>query len=240
MSGGMDSAVMAAYADRKVDHLTAITFDYNQANSKETDCARIVAKTLGIEHKMIESPFVGDAAWFSALTNPGRFTTPTNQTLGKLPKEIPITYVPLRNTIFLSLSAALLESTVLEAIGTDNLVSTEVEAHIYIGANSVDYSGYPDCRPEYFETLNKTLRYGSKIGAQLGISPNVRTPLINLSKAEIIKMGIELNIPLGQTWSCYKSSYLPCNKCDSCLLRAKGFIEAGMADPLMVRLDKNS
>jgi 7-cyano-7-deazaguanine synthase len=150
--------------------------------------------------------------------------------------SIPITYVPLRNTIFLALSAAYLESRALHAIEVEGLKSDALEARLYMAPNAIDYSGYPDCRPEYFNQISETLRYGSKLGTEYGVKLQIDTPIIELSKQEIVRMGMELGAPLEHTWSCYQGGERPCGGCDSCLLRAKGFEDAGVADPLLVRL----
>jgi 7-cyano-7-deazaguanine synthase len=135
--------------------------------------------------------------------------------------------------MFLSLSAALLESKVLHAIEVEGVPASEVVARLYMAPNAIDYSGYPDCRPEFYEQMAKSLRLGSKLGAEYGIDIEIETPIIHLSKAEIVQMAIELSAPLDLTWSCYEGGETPCNECDSCVLRAKGFAEAGITDPLI-------
>ena len=177
-------------------------------------------------------------AWYSALTNPQQFPVPQSDTVAGIGFGIPITYVPLRNTIFLSLSAAFLESEVLHAIEVDGLQSESIAAHIYMAPNAIDYSGYPDCRPEYYEKMSAALEYGSKLWAQYGVRIKVLTPIMEMSKAEIARFGMKLSAPLEHTWSCYEGGETPCAKCDSCLLRAKGFTEAGIPDPLLVRLGR--
>jgi 7-cyano-7-deazaguanine synthase len=147
--------------------------------------------------------------------------------------SIPITYVPLRNTIFLSLAAAYLESQVLYAIEKDSVSPQDVEARIYMAPNAIDYSGYPDCRPEYFQKMTEALDYGSKLWTEYQIPIQVKTPIIELSKMEIVKLGLRLKAPLELTWSCYQGGEAPCGSCDSCLLRAKGFAEAGVLDPAL-------
>ena len=238
LSGGLDSTTVTAYAKDRVEHLTALTFYYGQTHSKEVDCAEHIAKLLGIEHKLLDISFLGEVAWYSALTNPEQFPIPQNRTSDEIGFGIPITYVPLRNTIFLSLSAAYLESQVLHAIEVEGLKAEDAEAYLYMAPNAIDYSGYPDCRPEYFEQVRQTLQFGSKLWTQYEVSINVETPIIELSKAEIAELGIRLKAPLEHTWSCYGGSEIPCGGCDSCILRAKGFDEAGITDPLLVRLGK--
>jgi len=137
----------------------------------------------------------------------------------EMTKEIPVTYVPARNSIFLSLAASLAETQGAEAI--------------YFGANALDYSGYPDCRPEFIEAFEEMMRRGTKVGVTKGSRAIVvRTPLLRLSKAEIVRLGLQLGVPFESTWSCYEGKEIPCGECDSCILRAKGFREAGVEDPL--------
>ena len=238
LSGGLDSTTVTAYARGHCDHITAITFRYGQTHSKEVRCAQEIAGLLGVEHKLIDISVLKDVAWYSALTNPQAFPVPKGTALDEIGVSIPITYVPLRNTIFLSLAAAYLESKVLHAIEVDGLKSEEVQAVIYMAPNAVDYSGYPDCHPEFFEHVAQTLAYGSKLGAQYGVRFRIETPIIRMSKAEIVRLAAEVNAPVAVTWSCYEGGDLPCGACDSCILRVKGFEEAGLPDPLLVRLGK--
>ena len=238
LSGGLDSTTVAAYAKTRVDHMTALTFHYGQTHSKEVDCATDIARLLDIEHKLLDISFLGEVAWYSALTHPERFPIPRERSAKEIGFGIPITYVPLRNTIFLSLSAALLESEVLHAIEAEGASPTEVEAILYMAPNAIDYSGYPDCRPEFFDQIGPTLNYGSKLWTQYEIPFKIETPIIDLSKAEIAEMGIMLKAPVEHTWSCYEGGETPCGVCDSCILRAKGFDEAGVLDPLLVRLGR--
>ena len=238
LSGGLDSTTVTAYARDRVDRLTALTFYYGQTHSKEVDCARLIAGLLGVEHQLIDISFLGRVAWYSALTSPESFPIPRNRPDQEIGFGVPITYVPLRNTIFLALSAAYLESQALSAIEVDGMSHDQVGAVLYMAPNAIDYSGYPDCRPEYFETARRTLEYGSKLWTQYGVRIQVETPIIGLSKAEIAELGLRLEAPLEHTWSCYDGSELPCEGCDSCIIRARGFEEAGIPDPLMVRLGR--
>lgn len=238
LSGGLDSTTVTAYARERVDHLTALTFHYGQSHAKEVDCARHIAEVLEVEHRLIDTSFIRDVAWYSALTHPESFPVPHDRTADEMGSCIPITYVPLRNTMFLSLSAAFLESIVLNAIEADGLSPVDIEAYLYVAVNAIDYSGYPDCRPEYYDKIRETLRYGSKLGTEYGVAFRVETPVIKLSKAEIAELGVRLNAPLEHTWSCYEASEMPCDRCDACVLRAKGFTEACIPDPLMVRLGR--
>lgn len=238
LSGGLDSTTVTAYARDRVDHMSAITFHYGQSHSKEVDCAVQIAGLMGIEHRLLDISFLSDVAWYSALTNPELFPMPSDRSTDEIGHGIPITYVPLRNTIFLSLSAAYLESQALNAIEIEGVSPEDVTAHLYMAPNAVDYSGYPDCRPEFYDTARKTLEYGSKLWAQYSVPIQIEIPIIELSKAEIAEMGVRLNAPLEHTWSCYQGGEVPCDSCDSCILRAKGFQEAGIADPLLVRLGR--
>jgi 7-cyano-7-deazaguanine synthase len=153
----------------------------------------------------------------SALVNDA-IQIPQGRSEQEMTKEIPATYVPARNTIFLALAASC-----AEALKAD---------FILIGANAVDYSGYPDCRPEYFKSFSETLRLGTKAGVT-GKKIEILAPLVSMSKKEIIQLGTSLGVPYEQTWSCYFGQKEPCLQCDSCLLRARGFQEAGVKDPLI-------
>ncbi len=236
LSGGLDSTTVAAYAKERVDHLWAVTFHYGQSNAKEVDCAARIAGLLGIEHRLLDISFLSEVAWYSALTNPDSFPTPSGGADLEIGHSVPITYVPMRNLIFLSLAAAFLESQTLHAIEADGAAASEVEAAVYIAPNALDYSGYPDCRPEFYEKVRKTIEAGSKLFTTYGVSMKVETPIIHLSKAEIALLGMSLDAPLKDTWSCYRGDAMPCGQCDSCVLRAKGFAEAGVRDPLLVSL----
>lgn len=236
LSGGLDSTTVTAYARLETDDLSALTFLYGQTHSKEVECARKVAEALGVRHQLIDISFFRDVAWYSALTNPELFPIPENRSPDEMGVSIPITYVPLRNTFFLALAAAFLESQLLQAIEVEGVAPGKVEARIFMAPNAIDYSGYPDCRPEYFEKVAEALCYGSKIWTQYQVAFQVETPIIRLSKADIVKMATELQAPIEHTWSCYRAGRAPCGKCDSCVLRAKGFREAGVRDPLLLRL----
>ena len=236
LSGGLDSTTVTAYALQETDDLTALTFQYGQSHSKEVDCAEQIARVLGIRHKLLDISFFRDVAWYSALTNPDRFPVPQDRPAEQMGVSIPITYVPLRNTIFLALAAAFLESLILHAIEFEGDDPETIEASLFMAPNAIDYSGYPDCRPEYFEKMAEALGYGSKIWTQYRVPIRVETPIILKSKAEIVGMGMELKAPLELTWSCYRGQPAPCGACDSCILRAKGFQEAGFDDPLLQRL----
>ena len=236
LSGGLDSTTVTAHARASIDNLTALTFYYGQSHGKEVECARKVAATLGIALELMDISFFGRVAWYSALTSPERFPTPKDTAAEQMGFNIPITYVPLRNTFFLALSAAFLESQVLYSIEVEEADPKGLEASLYMAPNAIDYSGYPDCRPEYFQQMGEALKYGSKLWSQYGIPMKIETPIIHKSKAEIVKWGMELEAPLEYTWSCYLGGPAPCGNCDSCVLRAKGFREAGIPDPALARM----
>jgi 7-cyano-7-deazaguanine synthase len=233
LSGGLDSTTVAALARQQGYQLAALTLDYGQAHRREIAAARAVAAALGIAQQVVEIAGLRELAWYSALTQPARFALPTDRPAAQLAADIPITYVPLRNTLFIALAAALLESRALQAIEREGVAPTAVEAVVFIAANALDYSGYPDCRPEYYAALAETLRRGSKLGAQYGVPLRIETPLLHLRKAEIVRLALALDAPLALTWSCYAGGERPCGRCDSCLLRARGFAEAGVADPAL-------
>lgn len=233
LSGGLDSTTVAALVRRQGFELSALTVDYGQSHRREIDSARRVAAILGLPHQIVDVGFFRQLAWYSALTQPDQFERPVGRPTEDMAAEIPITYVPFRNTFFLALGAAYLESDALKRIEVDGVSAESVQASLFIAANAIDYSGYPDCRPEFFQAMMEVLRLGSKLGTQYGVSIQVETPLIEKSKADIVRLAVELGAPLAETWSCYSPGPEPCGHCDSCLLRAKGFAEAGVRDPAL-------
>ncbi|MGE3268868.1 MAG: 7-cyano-7-deazaguanine synthase QueC [Chloroflexota bacterium] len=233
LSGGLDSTTVAAMAVRDGYELSAVTVHYGQAHAREVESARLVADALGIKQRIVDLTFFKDLAWYSALTHPEQFALPTERTLDQMVADIPITYVPLRNTLFVTLGAAFLESEALDAIERQGADPATLKARLFIAANALDYSGYPDCRPEFYTSVTETLRLGSKLGTQYGISIQVETPLIAMTKAQIARAAVEANAPLEHTWSCYQGGTHPCGTCDSCVLRDKGFAEAGLIDPAL-------
>ena len=239
LSGGLDSTTVTAYARDRVDHLSALTFHYGQTHSKEVDCAAQVAGIMGIEHELLDISFLSKIAWYSALTNPDQFPVPADRSAEQIGYGVPITYVPMRNTIFLSLATAYLESRILHSIEMEGVDASSVTASVYMAPNALDYSGYPDCRPEFYQAMKKALDLGSKVWTEYAVSINVETPIIGLSKAEIVALGMRLGAPLEYTWSCYEGGEIPCKACDSCILRARGFSEAGVPDPLLERLGRS-
>ena len=238
LSGGLDSTTVTAHAKDQADHMSAVTFHYGQTHSKEVDCAAQIAGIIGIEHELVDISFLSKVAWYSALTNPDRFPVPSDRSEKEIGHGVPITYVPMRNTIFLSLASAYLESRVLHAIEVEGADPSSVTASVYMAPNALDYSGYPDCRPEFYETMKRALALGSKLWTEYAVPIRVETPIIDLSKAEIITLGMNLGAPLEYTWSCYEGRRIPCGSCDSCILRAKGFAQVGIPDPLLERLSR--
>jgi 7-cyano-7-deazaguanine synthase len=215
LSGGMDSATAGAAAREQGFELYALSFRYGQRHATELNAAKRVAQWLGARrHVVLEIDL--RALGGSALT--GDLQVPKDTPLEQIGNGIPATYVPARNTIFLSFAMGWAE--VLEA--TD----------IFIGANALDYSGYPDCRPEYIEAFERMANLATRAGVE-GRRLRVHTPLIALTKAEIVKLGQRLGVDFGLTWSCYDPTPpgRRCGRCDACLLREKGFREAGMEDP---------
>lgn len=213
LSGGLDSATTLYIAREGGHNCRCLIFDYGQRHKKEILQAEGIAKRLHCDYKITKLSFPWQG---SALLDEG-IELPAGKGAGETVENIPSTYVPARNTIFISIAAGW-----AEAIGADA---------IFIGANAVDFSGYPDCRPGYFEAFNKTLREGTKSGVE-GKPIKIETPLIDKKKSEIIKIGTRLAVPFELTWSCYEGGKRPCLRCDSCLLRKKGFDEAGLNDPL--------
>lgn len=215
LSGGLDSTVAAALA-REVGHeLHALSFDYGQRHARELDSARAVAAELGAASHVVLRVPVGDIGG-SALTD-ATIDVPTGRDEAHMAEDIPVTYVPARNIVFLSLALGLAE--VREA---DSIV---------IGANALDYSGYPDCRPEFFQAFEAMARVGTKRGVE-GHPVRIDVPLLHMTKADIVRAGLRVGAPLRLTWSCYQGGEKACGVCDSCLLRLKGFRDAGMEDPI--------
>lgn len=211
LSGGLDSATCLALARRQGYDCYALSFDYGQRHITELDAARDVAKSIGAcEHKIIRLDLGGLGG--SALTDES-LPIPESESAG-----IPITYVPARNTVFLAYALAWAE--VLKA------------SAIFIGVNALDYSGYPDCRPEFIEAFRHLANLATKTGVE-GLSLSIETPLLQMSKADIIQAGMAIGVDYSLTVSCYQLNNRgeACGKCDSCRFRRKGFIEAGVTDP---------
>ncbi len=240
LSGGLDSTTVSAFAKGRTDRLSALTFYYGQTHSTELDSARQVSASLGIRHELVDVSSFGKVAWYSALTSPDVVSLPEERDASLMGQSIPSSYVPLRNTYFITVGAAYLESQALWAIEQEKVMADELQATLFMAPNAIDYSGYPDCRPEFFEKMKEVLKYGSKLWSEYSVPMEIETPIIHMSKAEIVQWAMELDAPLANTWSCYQGGSEPCGSCDSCILRAKGFEEAGYPDPLLVRLKGGS
>jgi len=215
LSGGMDSATALAMTIKEGHNIIGLTFDYGQRHRKEVDAANRVAKHFRVADHRIASIDL-TAIGGSALTD-RRIAVPRQRSLEEIGESVPITYVPARNSIFLSYALGLAEGSGAKAI--------------VIAANSIDYSGYVDCRPEFYAAFQELARLGTKRGVE-GDVIEIRTPLIHMSKADIVRKGEELGVPWDLTWSCYLGGARACGMCDSCQLRLKGFREAGVKDPL--------
>ncbi len=215
ISGGLDSCVTSFIAKEQGYEIYAISFNYGQLHKKEIDSSNKIAQAVGVkDHIMLDVDFqkFGKSSLFKTSSDPIQ-----DHDLKDIGKEIPSTYVPARNTVFLSLALAYAESIDADAI--------------FIGANAVDYSGYPDCRPEYIQAYQKMADLATKKGVE-GRSIKIEAPLLQLTKSEIIKTGLKLDVPLADTWSCYRGGELACGRCDSCVLRLKGFKDVGVEDPI--------
>lgn len=233
LSGGLDSTTVAAHALRQGHEVRALSIGYGQRHLRELQSARAVAEALGIPLVEVDASFYAKLAAYSALTSPGKHALPGQRPAAPVAADIPITYVPLRNTFFVTLAAAALESWLLSLIEEEGQDPATLAGAIYVGANAIDYSGYPDCRPEFYEQLVKVLALGSKVGSHYGVAMTIEAPIIAMSKAEIARHGTALGAPLHLTWSCYAGGDHPCGDCDSCQLRAAGFAAAGLADPAL-------
>ena len=215
LSGGLDSSTCLALARREGYECYALSFDYGQRHRVELEAAARVAQALGAARHVVARIDLRQIG-HSALTD--NLEVPKGRSAQDMSHGIPVTYVPARNTIFLSFALAWAE--VLEA------------PDIFIGVNALDYSGYPDCRPEYIEAFARMANLATKAGVEGRLRIRIHTPLIRLSKAEIVKLGRDLGLDFSLTHSCYDpdAAGRPCGQCDSCLLRRKGFEEAGIAD----------
>jgi 7-cyano-7-deazaguanine synthase len=211
LSGGLDSTICMAIAKRDSNDVLAVTFDYGQRHRTELGRAAAVAGFYGAEHLVVH---IDASQWGGSALTDKTIAVPAASVSG----EIPPTYVPARNLIFLSVAAGVCEARAADAC--------------YLGVNALDYSGYPDCRPEFIESFQQTAALALKRGIE-GNPVRVLTPLIDKTKAEIVALGVALEAPLHLTWSCYRGGDAPCGSCDSCALRAKGFAEAGVTDPAL-------
>ncbi len=217
LSGGLDSATTAAIARSEGFDLFALSVDYGQRHRFELEAARRIAQALEVKRHVVLGVDLRQLGG-SALT--AAIEVPKDRSMADMQAEIPVTYVPARNTVFLALALGYAEVT--------------GAADIFIGVNAVDYSGYPDCRPEYIAVFQQLANLATKAGVEGRLKFTVHTPLVHLTKAEIIRRGAALGVDYSLTHSCYDPdpTDLSCGRCDACLLRLKGFAEAGMVDPI--------
>ena len=215
LSGGLDSTTCLAVAHRDYE-CYALSFDYGQRHRFELESAAKVAAAYGVAHRTLQF----DLRQFGGSALTAAIDVPKHRSVAELGEGIPVTYVPARNTIFLSFALAWAET-----LGAQD---------IFLGVNALDYSGYPDCRPEFIEAFTRMANLSTKAGVE-GARFAIHTPLIALTKAGIVQLGTSLGVDFGMTHSCYDPDTLgrPCGECDSCLLRLKGFSEAGLKDPLV-------
>ena len=215
LSGGLDSSTALYIAKRQGFDINCLIFDYGQRHKRELEAAKRIARIARCRFTVMKITL----PWKGSSLLDKKLKIPLFNNFGQsATKEIPSTYVPARNTIFLSFAISYAEAT--------------GAADIFIGANALDYSGYPDCRPAYFKAFNRLARLATKRGIERK-DIRIQTPLGRLKKSEIIKLGFKLGVPYSKTWSCYMGSKKPCGRCDSCIFRAKGFKEARAIDPLM-------
>ena len=210
LSGGLDSATTAAIAISEGYRVIALSFRYGQRHEKELAAAKKVALSLGIEEHYISE--IDLSQWGGSSLTDESMTIPQD---GVEPDVIPSTYVPGRNTVFIAIALSLAEAKNAEAI--------------YLGINAVDYSGYPDCRPEYLAAYQQLANLSSKAGIE-GHAPQLVAPLVQDSKVDIVRRALELNVPIADTWSCYQGGGTPCGLCDSCRIRDSALIDAGRID----------
>ncbi len=216
LSGGMDSGTCLALARRDHRRVAALTVVYGQRHAREIRAARALARHFRVrEHRVLSVPLAGLVR--SSLTDRRRALPSGGPRAGRIPS----TYVPARNTILLALALGYAESRGLD--------------RIYLGANAIDYSGYPDCRPEFLRAFERVARLGTRAGVAGRRRIRVVAPLLRDSKADIVRRGERLGVPWALTWSCYRGGRRPCGTCDSCRLRARGFRRAGVVDPLARR-----
>ena len=215
LSGGLDSSTVLYQARADGYQCYAISFDYQQRHRRELEAAKAIARSAGVvDHQLVSFDL---RQWGGSALTDDSINLPEARSLGEMAQNIPVTYVPARNTIFLSFALAYAET-----LNADR---------VYIGVNALDYSGYPDCRPDYIQAMQEVFRLGPKQGRE-GNAIAIVTPLIQLKKTEIIQLGDRLGVPWEKTWSCYAGGELACGVCDSCRLRLAAFAALGLEDPL--------
>ncbi|MEO0836387.1 MAG: 7-cyano-7-deazaguanine synthase QueC [Cyanobacteria bacterium J06642_3] len=210
ISGGLDSATTAAIALAQGYEVIALSFRYGQRHQRELDAAQKIVAALGIKEHFITD--IDLSQWGGSSLTDQEMAIPQD---GVQPDVIPSTYVPGRNTVFMAIALSLAEAKQAQAI--------------YLGINAVDYSGYPDCRPEYLAAFQQLANLSSKAGVE-GNAPQLIAPLVKDTKADIVRRALELNVPIADTWSCYQGGETPCGVCDSCRIRDRALIEVGRAD----------
>lgn len=215
LSGGLDSSTVLYQAKADSCELYSLSFDYQQRHRRELDSSRAIARIAGvIEHQVLT---IDLRRWGGSALTDDAIDLPLERSTAEMAQSIPATYVPARNTIFLSLALAYAE--------------TKAADRVYIGVNALDYSGYPDCRSDYIQAMQEVFRLGTRQGRE-GQPITIVTPLIKLKKTEIIQLGNQLGVPWEKTWSCYAGGDVACGACDSCRLRLAAFAELGLQDPL--------
>jgi 7-cyano-7-deazaguanine synthase len=215
LSGGLDSSTVLYQAKADGCECYAISFNYQQRHSKELHSAYMVAKAAGVvQHQVVSFDL---RQWGGSALTDNKIDLPAGRSLNEMADNIPVTYVPARNTIFLSF-----------ALGYAEAIAAQ---RVYIGVNALDYSGYPDCRPDYIEAMQQVFQLGTKQGRE-GEAIKIIAPLIDLKKTEIIQLGNQLGVPWDLTCSCYASGDSACGVCDSCQLRLAAFAELGLEDPI--------
>ncbi|MEA5553676.1 7-cyano-7-deazaguanine synthase QueC [Anabaena cylindrica UHCC 0172] len=213
LSGGLDSSTVLYKARADGCECYAISFDYQQRHQRELESALLIAEAVGVvKHQVVNFDL---RQWGGSALTDNTIALPEERSLDEMSQNIPVTYVPARNTIFLSFALAYAEAIAAQ--------------RVYIGVNALDYSGYPDCRPDYIQAMQEVFRLGTKQGLE-GQQINIVAPLINLKKTEIIQLGNQLGVPWELTWSCYAGGEVACGVCDSCRLRLAAFAELGLKD----------
>lgn len=216
LSGGLDSTTCAYIARAEGLAVYALSFDYGQRLRRELDAAHAVAAAVGAREHIVMAFEL--TRWGGSALTDNAIAVPTEREVSEMETSIPVTYVPGRNTLFLSFGLSY-----AEAIGAEA---------IYMGVNAYDYSGYPDCRPDFIAAFQEVARLGTREGRE-GRPIRIEAPLLHLDKAGIVKKGLEVGADYSPTWTCYQGGEAPCGTCDACILRAKGFAEAGVPDPAL-------
>ncbi|MBI6875485.1 7-cyano-7-deazaguanine synthase QueC [Clostridium aciditolerans] len=217
LSGGLDSSTAVYLAKKEGFEVYAVSFDYGQRHDKELNCAKNVVEKAGVKEHVIVTTNMN--VWGGSALTDKNIEVPEGK---EDSKDIPVTYVPARNMIFLAYAASY-----AEAIGAQD---------IFIGVSEVDYSGYIDCREEFINAMENAINHGTVCAVEQGRKIKIHAPFLNMTKAEEIKLGMELGVDYSLTWSCYKGEALACGTCDSCMLRLKAFKEAGYKDPIEYNL----